>query len=47
MASYEIHPIPLSIVLAEVRELVSKGYDPKGYLSQLLIDDNGGRPAKL
>ncbi len=35
--------IKLAVVLKTVRELIAQGYDPKHYLSKLLIDDNGGR----
>ena len=46
MSVFELEPIPLSKILEQVRELMSKGYDPLHFLAQFLFADNGGRLRK-
>jgi len=43
---HELDPIPLDKILAEVKDLIAKGYNPLHFLSKLKIDDNGGRLRK-
>lgn len=47
MSQYELHPIPLDKLLAEVRERIELGYDVLHYLQQFRIGDDGGYLRKL
>jgi hypothetical protein len=46
MSVYEIDPTPLSKIIEQVKELMSKGYDPLHYLAQFLFTDRGGQLRK-
>ena len=46
MSVYELHEIPLSKILEQVKDMDAQGYDLLAFLSKFLISDSGARLRK-